>query len=106
MTHTYDRLQQIFQDRRNREGRGEPLDSHIGPDQNLFPDMTSYSFWVEGHLNPGLFNPKLQPHELFNPGLFNHEFLNHGVDKFMVEKFMVKKSGIEEFMVEKSGVEA
>ena len=49
---------------------------------------------VEGHLNPGLFNPKLQPqsfnprlfnHERFNPGLFNHEFLNHGVEKSGVE---------------------
>ena len=54
---------------------------------------------VEGHLNSGLFNPKLQPwtlnlrvfnHESFNPGLFNHEFLNHGV-----EKLMIKKSGVE-----------
>ena len=38
---------------------------------------------VEGHYNPGLFNPKLQPqtstpnfstNELFNPGFFYHEY--------------------------------
>jgi hypothetical protein len=63
---------------------------------------------VEGHLKPGLFNPKLQPRTFssqasnpsFNPGLFNHELFNP-----MVQKFMVEKSGIEKFMVEKSGVE-
>ena len=50
--------------------------------------------WVEVHLNPGPFNPRLFNHEHFNPGLFNHEFLNHGDEKFMVENSGVEMSSL------------
>ena len=36
---------------------------------------------VEGHFNPGPFNPRLFKNELFYLGLFNQEFLNPGVEK-------------------------
>ena len=40
---------------------------------DIFPN---HVFSVEGHLNPGLFNPRVFNHELFNPRLFNHELFN------------------------------
>ena len=49
---------------------------------------------VEGHLNPELFNHKLQAR------LFNHKLF-----KPMIQKFKVEKSGVEKFTVKKYGVE-
>jgi hypothetical protein len=53
------------------------------------------NYKVEGRLNPGLFNLKLQLGP-FNPILFNHELFNPMVQIFTagycwVEKFMVEK---------------
>ena len=64
---------------------------------------------VEGHLNPGLFNPmsgvemsfNLLERWHFNPRLFNPRLFNHE----LVQKFMVENSGIEGSRVEKSGIE-
>ena len=68
---------------------------------------------VEGHLNPGLFNPmsgvemsfNLLERWHFNPKLFKPWLYNRELFNPMVQKFMVEKSPVEKFMVEKSSVE-
>ena len=50
---------------------------------------------VEGHLNHGLFNPKLQP----------RTFQLQRVEMFMVDGPMVEKSGVGKYGVENTRVE-
>ena len=54
---------------------------------------------VEGHLNPGLFNPRpfnpgLCNHELSNPGLFNPRLFNHELFNPVVQKFILESPGL------------
>ena len=102
----------------------------------LVRGMPGQTSTVEGHLNPGLFNPKLQPQTPdfstmnfsipdfstmnFKPWGWNvwgwkvHSLKIHGWKVWDwkvpfahgVEEFLIEKSGVEKFMVEKSGVEA
>ena len=58
---------------------------------------------VEGHLNPGLFNPKLQ-RKLFNPKVKNSWLKSLGLKSSWLKSLQLKGSGLK-FGGDKSGLE-